>query len=176
MKKNDKLGKRRNRGGDGSSPVESGDSSAGTGRPHLEKRHASQQSLNGAVKSICDIMRRSNCAGALEEGRPHREKAAELSAEAKLLKDKIRERRKAKKLADIELEEKWKAVEREARESLAKGDSIENAVYDLKAVNPNRVTKEDKRTPDQLLEFIAAKGLEADASLKALRGLIVSQS
>ena len=30
------------------------------------KRHASQQSVNGAVKSICDIMRRSNCAGALQ--------------------------------------------------------------------------------------------------------------
>jgi len=26
----------------------------------------SQQSLNGAIKSICDIMRRSNCAGALQ--------------------------------------------------------------------------------------------------------------
>ena len=30
------------------------------------KRHASQQSLNGAVKSICDTMRRSNCAGELQ--------------------------------------------------------------------------------------------------------------
>jgi type I restriction enzyme M protein len=30
------------------------------------KKHGSQQSLNGAVKSICDIMRRSNCAGALQ--------------------------------------------------------------------------------------------------------------
>ena len=30
------------------------------------KKHASQQSLNGAVKSICDIIRRSNCAGALQ--------------------------------------------------------------------------------------------------------------
>lgn len=30
------------------------------------KKHASQQSVNGAVKSICDIMRRSNCAGALQ--------------------------------------------------------------------------------------------------------------
>ena len=29
------------------------------------KRHASPQSLNAAVKSICDIMCRSNCAGAL---------------------------------------------------------------------------------------------------------------
>jgi type I restriction enzyme M protein len=30
------------------------------------KRLATQQSLNGAIKSICDIMRRSNCAGALQ--------------------------------------------------------------------------------------------------------------
>ena len=28
--------------------------------------NATQQSLNGVVKSICDIMRRSNCAGALQ--------------------------------------------------------------------------------------------------------------
>lgn len=32
----------------------------------ITKRHASPQSLNAAVKSICDIMRRSNCAGALQ--------------------------------------------------------------------------------------------------------------
>ncbi|MHB8520330.1 MAG: hypothetical protein ACYDH9_06195 [Limisphaerales bacterium] len=66
MKKNDSIGKHRNRGGDGSSPGERGDISAGMGRPRPEKRHASQQSLNGAVKSICDILRRSNCAGALQ--------------------------------------------------------------------------------------------------------------
>ena len=30
------------------------------------KRRATQQSVNGAVKAICDIMRRSNCAGALQ--------------------------------------------------------------------------------------------------------------
>ncbi len=30
------------------------------------KKHASPQSLNAAIKSICDIMRRSNCAGALQ--------------------------------------------------------------------------------------------------------------
>ena len=29
------------------------------------KRHGTPQSLNGAVKSICDVMRRSNCAGAM---------------------------------------------------------------------------------------------------------------
>src|SRR5437773_9733505 len=30
------------------------------------KRLATQQSVNAAIKSICDIMRRSNCAGALQ--------------------------------------------------------------------------------------------------------------
>src|SRR6266852_1290971 len=30
------------------------------------RRLITQQSVNGAVKSICDIMRRSNCAGALQ--------------------------------------------------------------------------------------------------------------
>jgi type I restriction enzyme M protein len=110
----------------------------------------------------------------LEEARPHREKHIELSASAKLLEDEFREQRKAKKLSDEKLaalEEKWKAVDRESRESLAKAETIENAAFDLKAVNPNRVTIEDKRTPVQLLDFIAAKGKEADNALKSLRAL-----
>jgi type I restriction enzyme M protein len=111
----------------------------------------------------------------LEEARPHREKFIELSAQAKKLEDDFRERRKEKKLSAEKLavlEEKWKAIDREARETLAKAVTIEDAAYDLKAVNPNRVTKEDKRTPAQLLDFIAAKGLEADATLSKLRTLI----
>lgn len=36
-------------------------------KPHNSiKRHTTPQSLNSAIKSICDIMRRSNCAGALQ--------------------------------------------------------------------------------------------------------------
>ena len=30
------------------------------------KKHATQQSVDQAVKSICDIMRRGNCAGAMQ--------------------------------------------------------------------------------------------------------------
>jgi len=110
----------------------------------------------------------------LDEAKPHREKFIELTAVVKVLEDDFREQRKAKKLSDEKLaalEEKWKAVEREARESLSKAEIIENAAFDLKAVNPNRVTKEDKRTPVQLLDFIAAKGQEAETALKALRQL-----
>ena len=69
-------------------------------------------------------------------------------------------------------EEKWKAVEREARESLAKGEAIEDAVYDLKAVNPNRASEQDTRTPTQLLDFITEKGRDADAALGRLRKLV----
>ena len=112
---------------------------------------------------------------ALEEARPHREKAAELFTEAKAMEDEWRERRKAKAMNESELvarEEKWKAVEREARESLAKGEAIEDAVYDLKAVNPNRASEQDTRTPTQLLDFIADKGRDADAALGRLRKLV----
>ena len=112
---------------------------------------------------------------ALEEARPHREKAAELFTQAKALEDEWRERRKAKAVNESELaarEEKWKAVEREARESLAKGEAIEDAVYDLKAVNPNRASEQDTRTPTQLLDFIADKGRDADAALGRLRKLV----
>jgi type I restriction enzyme M protein len=34
--------------------------------PGNGKKLATQQSVNAAVKQICDIMRRSNCAGALQ--------------------------------------------------------------------------------------------------------------
>lgn len=70
------------------------------------------------------------------------------------------------------MDEELKNVQRAARESLAKGDALENAAYDLKAVNPNRVTKEDKRTPTQLLEFISGQGREADSALKRLSELV----
>ena len=115
---------------------------------------------------------------ALEDARPHREQAAELNARAADLEKAFRERRNAKTATDEALatmEEAYKATGREARESLAKAESIENAVYDLKAVNPNRVSDEDTRTPAELLDFIATKGREADAALARLRQALVQQ-
>ena len=112
---------------------------------------------------------------ALEEARPHREKATELAAQAKTLADEIREKKKSKhpdKAALAALEEKAKALDREAREAQAKADSMEDAAFDLKAVNANRSTVEDKRTPPQLLDFIKQKGAEADAALARLNKLV----
>ncbi len=111
---------------------------------------------------------------ALEEARPHHEKAADLSALASTLEDEWREKRRTKAIPQArldEIEEKWNAAERAARESLAKAETIEAAVYDLKAVNPNRKSDEDTRTPAELLDFIDQKGREADAAIARLRAL-----
>jgi type I restriction enzyme M protein len=112
---------------------------------------------------------------AAEEAKPFREKAVEFSGQAKELEANLREKKKAKTqtLAQLEkLEADWKAVEKQARENQAKAQEIEDAAYDLKAVNPNRVSTQDTRTPIELLDFIAEKGKEADAALERLRALV----
>jgi type I restriction enzyme M protein len=46
---------------------------------------------------------------------------------------------------------------------------IEDAAYDLKAVNPNAKSEEDTRTPEELLAVIEAKGREVSDALAKLR-------
>ena len=119
----------------------------------------------------------ANLQQALEQARPYRERAAQLFSQAKLLEDDLKEKRKQKKATEetlAALENKWKSVLREARENESKAQTIEDAVYDLKAVNPNKTDDSDKRTPTQLLEVIEAKGHEADAALARLQALICS--
>ncbi len=111
----------------------------------------------------------------LDEARPHREKAAELNTQAKKLDDEIRALKKAKPLDSEKLKtfsERWKSLDQAARENTAKAEAIENAAFDLKAVNPNRVTIVDNRTPNELLAAITEKGKEADAALARLGSLI----
>ena len=62
-------------------------------------------------------------------------------------------------------------ADRAAREAGAKAQAIEDAVYDLKAVNPKERKHADVRTPVQLLEAIEAKGREVDQALALLREL-----
>jgi type I restriction enzyme M protein len=114
---------------------------------------------------------------AREEARPFHEKAAEFTAQAKTLEDQFLVKRKNKATPKDELdalELNWKTVLKSARENLSKATDIENAVYDLKAVNPYRKVVTDTRTPAELLDFIEAKGREADAALSRLRTLITT--
>ena len=57
------------------------------------------------------------------------------------------------------------------RDAAKKAEAIESAVYDLKAVNPNRKADVDKRTPTELLDLIETKGKEVAEAVKLLRTL-----
>ncbi|MBX7251390.1 MAG: hypothetical protein K1X50_05345, partial [Candidatus Promineofilum sp.] len=58
---------------------------------------------------------------------------------------------------------------REARQSRAKGEALEAAVYDLKAVNPNSSIVEDQRTPAELIALIETQGQVIATALAALK-------
>lgn len=120
----------------------------------------------------------TNLQAALEEARPLREKAAELSILADKLDDELASLRKEKASKDQveKAQARWRAAVREARETEAKAVAIENAVYDLKAVNPNRRVLEDARTPLEIIAAIEARGVEADLALSHLRSLVESAS
>lgn len=101
-----------------------------------------------------------------------RAQAAKPLAEAEGLKERIKELKKAKspKKGEIgKFEAKAKELSKEGRELMGKAQAMEDAAFDLKAVNPNRKADEDKRTPAELLDFIEAKGREVAEALAALR-------
>ena len=52
----------------------------------------------------------------------------------------------------------------------AKAQEIEDAIYDLKVVNPHRKPDVDDRTPEDLMDIIEAKGREIAETLAALQG------
>jgi len=64
-----------------------------------------------------------------------------------------------------------KACEREIRDIDSKAQSIEDAAFDLKAVNPNAKTEEDTRSPAELIEIIRYKGREVQEILGQLEKL-----
>jgi len=110
---------------------------------------------------------------ASEEAAPFKQQVIKKEREAAQWSDKAKELRKAKPTDDkavAEALQKVAELAKEAREQAAKAEEIENAVYDLKAVNPNAKAEEDKRTPEQLLNFIEAKGREIVEALAVLRG------
>ncbi len=99
-------------------------------------------------------------------------KAQRLEQEAQTLSGLVKGEGNANKVAT--LNEQIVKLGREARDLRNKARAIEDAVYDLKAVNPNAVVEEDTRTPEELLEIIEMKGLEVAEALANLRGLTVA--
>jgi type I restriction enzyme M protein len=108
-------------------------------------------------------------AKAREEMQPRLDKAADIKAAVVDLKEGLKRLRKDK--ADerqIEaLEVAIREQEKAARDLEAEATSIDAAVFDLKAVNPNAVTTVDDRTLGEVIESIAAQGrIVADAILR----------
>ncbi|MFA4985099.1 MAG: N-6 DNA methylase [Candidatus Brocadiia bacterium] len=109
---------------------------------------------------------------ATEESQPLKEQSNAKSQQAAKWAERLKALKKAyprDEQAVIEAETKASDFSREARDLAAKAKEIEDAVFDLKAVNPNRKPVVDSRTPEDLLDIIEAKGKEVEEALKGLR-------
>jgi type I restriction enzyme M protein len=110
---------------------------------------------------------------AAEEAAPHRREADAQRERATALRERAKTLRKSERAQEADaLFPEIDAADKAARDATAKAQAIEDAVYDLKAVNPREKKVVDTRTPAQLLEAIAAKGREVDGALERLRALL----
>jgi type I restriction enzyme M protein len=106
------------------------------------------------------------------EARPYKEQSTAKDQEAAQWKERLITLKKAKprdESAIAEAEAKAAELSREAREAAAKAKEIEDAVFDLKAVNPNKKPVVDTRTPEELLAIIETKGKEIAHALAVLK-------
>ncbi len=109
---------------------------------------------------------------AAEEARPFKEQSTAKGQQAAQWNERLKELKKANprnKKAIEEAETRTSELARESRELAAKVKEIEDAVYDLKAVNPHKKPVVDTRTPEELMDIIEAKGREIAEALATLR-------
>jgi type I restriction enzyme M protein len=114
-------------------------------------------------------------AKASADAQPFKDLAREKAADAEAARERLAGLKKARprdEAAIAEAEAAISALVKQSREASAKADSIENAVYDLKAVNPNRKAEVDTRTPSELLDVIESKGAEVAKAIAELRELV----
>lgn len=118
-----------------------------------------------------DIEARKNAAR--REAQPHYDEARKLESEAAGKRKRMAHLRQSGGGRSDEYRELQTAADtltKDARRIRGKGEAIEAAVYDLKAVNPNSKVTEDGRTPEELIALIEAKGREVAAALAMLKG------
>lgn len=132
----------------------------------MPKREDSDQSWT------VDLTKRK--AQAAEDARPFKDVAREKGQAADTVRAQIGELKRARPRDDAAIaraEEELAALVRAARDAANKAEAIENAVYDLKAINPNRKANVDTRTPRQLLDLIDEKGKEVAEAVATLRAM-----
>lgn len=91
-----------------------------------------------------------------------------LEEELVRLKRKTEDREQTATLRD-----QVRAQERIIREIEARAQEVEDAAFDLKAVNPNSSPNEDTRSSAEILAAIEQRGRDVAAALQRLRGLVV---
>jgi type I restriction enzyme M protein len=110
---------------------------------------------------------------AAAEARPLKELANHKSQQAEQWKERVKDLKKAQPRDETGVaagEEQVRVLTKEAREAANKAKEIDDAVFDLKAVNPNKKPVIDTRTPEELLDIIEAKGREIAEAIALLRG------
>lgn len=111
---------------------------------------------------------------AAEDARPLRAIEAEKKAAADLVKDRLSTLKLAKPKDNAAIdaaEAEIAGLLRESREAASKAQAIEDAVYDLKAVNPNKKSDVDTRTPAELMRIIRINGVAVRKAMQELRRL-----
>ena len=112
-------------------------------------------------------------AQAQADAAPHRREAEAQRERALGLRERARALRKAGDVAAADQAASDSAdAERLGREAAAKAQAIDDAVFDLKAVNPREKKVLDLRSPQQLLADIEAKGIEVEQALARLKALL----
>lgn len=131
---------------------------------HLPKRSDSEYSWT------IDITKRRETAA--KQAAPLRDKARKKQQQAEQWKEKLTELKKAKPRNKEAIEQaniQIKQLLKQARELTQKAEEITNAVYDLKAVNPNIAPPPPPPPPRELVAMIKEKTKEVTKALEALR-------
>ncbi|CUR76272.1 N-6 DNA methylase [Achromobacter xylosoxidans] len=114
---------------------------------------------------------------AREDMQPFLDDAGRLRAEVVDLKEQLKRLKKdgaaraSIEIVDAQIREKDKSV----RELEAQASSIDAAVFDLKADNPNAVVTVDVRTPAQIIESIQDQGRIMEEALERLNALVAQE-
>jgi type I restriction enzyme M protein len=108
---------------------------------------------------------------------PLLDEAARIKAEVVDLKDQLKRLKKDKAGGDaIEaIDTQIRGKEKAARELEAQAAGIDAAVFDLKAVNPNAVTRGDERSPEEIIRCIEGHGRTVAQALARLQALLAGE-
>lgn len=109
---------------------------------------------------------------AVEEARPIRAQSHAKAQQAAQWSERLKELKKAgnrNAAAITEADTQARECAADSRALAARAKEIEDAVYDLKAVNPHRKTLMDDRPPEAIMAIIEARGQEVLAALNELR-------